>query len=106
MPLDIHLGVRSSEVDTLRNQIVRMVPVGIDFVEVESAWRSDFTETFLDEVVHLVITTMTPIVILNFLSSRFDTFLVPMSGQEYDGVKLYVTDRGGEQEYIELRYPD
>jgi hypothetical protein len=115
MPLAIHFGVRDSEFDVLRNQIIRLVPMGIDLVKEPDAWDCRYTDTVLDEPVHVTIRTMTPMVVMHFLASHFDNFLLPRSGEEFDGVKILVTDTldngdpnslGTVQEYVELRYPE
>lgn len=117
MALVLHFGVRESEFEVLRNHIIRAVPKGIDPVVWNDGWP--YSELMFDPPVHVTIETTTPMVILNFLASRYVDFLVPYSGEDKDGVLIYVTDQryvvhdskqnvvaSTPDEYVELRYPE
>lgn len=116
MSLDIHLGVRRE--DTLAFQ--RLLTRELDNHTVKSkddnwhTWepfdaKELAEEEMQQEIVHLYIETLTPMVTLNFLVSRLGIFLNAINDEKsaFFGRMLIVTDHDNwTQYYVELSYPD
>lgn len=108
MPLTIHLGIRSAELDAFIAQTTRLLPEPLQLICLDDPWGPDLSPEEVGtasggDALHIQIETMTPMVILNLLVSRFETFLVPMD----DGTRLVVSDTHDTRAlYQELTYPD
>lgn len=108
MPLVIHLGLRQDEAPAVYSQLQRLVP-GIEPTTAYDQWEGwgwdNVAQQDLPELVfHVTIETNMPMVLLNLIVTRFETFLVP---RKEDGAKIIVTDKDDfESEYVEFRYPE
>jgi hypothetical protein len=105
--LAIHFGIRESEVAVFKGQISRMVSEPLEIRTWAEAWDAgNDPEFILEPTTHVVLTTMTPMVLLNFIAGNFSNFLVPHAAENLDGVLMFVTDsEEWTSEYLELRYP-
>ena len=109
MPLTIHIGIRGSELDTFTAQVDRLLPDPLVMHSDDDIWgewpltKGNPDEAIAGDAIHIKIPTMVPMVLLNFLVARMDTFLVPMA----EGTKIVVTDADDDRAvYPELSYPD
>lgn len=105
MPVNIEFGVRDSEYPTFMNIITRLIPMDLTLIASNLRWVKFPNET--DEPVqHVIIETLAPMVLLNFIASNMGIFLVAREDEGYEGVQMIVTDKSYPHgEYVELRYP-
>lgn len=107
LSLTIHFGIRVVELGTFSRQVQRLLPEPIDIHTDRDDWNQWglplVGEVDADTGVHVEITTMTPMIHLNFLVGRMLNFLVPNN----EGLQLIVTDAiDDDAVYLELTYPD
>lgn len=110
--LDIHFGIRREDIDAFDRILTREFPE----ISVETDLNNWNTwEPFADaveearDVLHVVIATMTPMIILNYMVSRMGIFLSPLEDPEsaFNQRFMIVTDHGKwNQYYVELSYPE
>lgn len=101
--LSIHFGIRETELQTLKDQIKRMLPdESIEIQTDEIPWNPDGPE----RVQHCVIDTWAPMSMINMMAVLYKNFLVPSTQDNIDGTSIFVADKNDPTaEYVELRWP-
>lgn len=117
MSLMIHVGIRREEIpifsryvkEELHCSVLDAWERGINRNDWNTWAEFEVTKEHSEDIVHMTIETLTPIVIINWLVNRAGIFIHKLEDEKsvLHGRSIIVTDsRHWNEFYVELNYPD